>query len=167
MKTPSVSEIISQNPTINFLAGSSFYWSPEKKLVTYSENSIDKPAGIWALLHEISHAKLNHINYSSDVGLLKLEVEAWDKAKSLAIDLNMTIDEDHVQDCLDTYRDWLYRRSTCPNCNIVCIQNSPTSYRCHNCSTIWSVSASRFCRPYRLTKQIKEKRPQTKSATFS
>ena len=162
-----IKEVSSSYPELKIQSGDSFYWSPESKLIVYNKQMVNKDIGLWAFFHEVAHAKLNHNSYSSDLGLLKLEVEAWDEAKKIAIEYGLKIDEDHIQDCLDTYRDWLYRRSTCPTCEIVCLQITPTSYRCHNCSTVWSVSASRFCRPYRMTnKEIKEKRLQN-IATFS
>jgi hypothetical protein len=155
-------------PNIEFKPGNSFYWSPEKKLITYKSSLVNDPAGQWALLHEVAHASLNHVSYSSDLGLLKLEVDAWDRAKVLASKFRIKLEEDHIQDCLDTYRDWLHRRSTCPSCEIICIQNAPTSYKCHNCFTTWTVTASRFCRSYRLlTRHTIEKRLQPKTATFS
>lgn len=168
MKQQVIDYVAEVLPNISLEAGDAFYWSPNKQLITYNLAVMDKPLGQWALLHEASHAILKHLNYSSDVGLLKLEVQAWHNAKKIAKQLGIDIDENHIQDCLDTYRDWLYRRSSCPNCRIVCIQKTATVYSCHNCQTTWSVSASRFCRPYRLTvNQTKEKRSQPKTATFS
>lgn len=168
MSKPIIDKLAIAFPDIKFKSGDSFYWSPNKKLIIYSEDLIDEESGRWALFHELAHAKLGHTSYSSDLGLLKLEVEAWNEAKELSVLYDIKIDEDHIQDCLDTYRDWLYRRSTCPTCEIVCLQFSPINYKCHNCHTTWSVSTSRFCRPYRLkTKEAKEKRLQSKTATFS
>jgi hypothetical protein len=168
MKPPIVDQLEKLLPEVKFVTGEAFYWSPSKKVITYNNSLITKPNGKWALLHEASHAFLKHSRYSSDLALLKLEVDAWDYSKVLAKQFNLKINEDHIQDCLDTYRDWLYRRSTCPNCGIVSLQGKNMKYKCHNCLTSWSVSASRFCRPYRLTlKEDKEKRPQSKTATFS
>jgi hypothetical protein len=145
----------------------SFFWSPKNNKIVYNKSQIDNSVGTWSLLHEAAHALLEHTSYNSDLGLLKLEVEAWDEAKILAEKLNIKIDNDHIQDCLDTYRDWLHRRSTCPNCGIVCIQTSPIEYSCHNCHTSWNVTASRFCRPYRLqTNTQKNEKPQVLTATF-
>lgn len=154
-------------PNTRLESGNSFFWSPKQNKITYNQSSITSPIGIWSMLHEVAHASMGHTNYSSDLELLKLEVEAWDEAKKLAADLGQMIDDDHIQDCLDTYRDWLHRRSTCPNCGIVCLQSTSILYRCHNCNTSWNVSASRFCRPYRL--QIdsqKQEKPQVLTATF-
>lgn len=168
MHQPIVDYVKDLLPSVKLEQGDAFYWSPSKQIITYNKVGVDEETGKWALLHEASHAILKHSNYGSDLGLLKLEVSAWEHAKKLAGDLDIHIDENHIQDCLDTYRDWLHRRSTCPNCQVVCIQQSPTTYRCHNCLTTWTVSASRFCRPYRLTvNKNKEKRLQPKTATFS
>lgn len=136
-------------PEATFRAGTSFYWSPEKRVISYVRPQLDEQDGVWSLLHEAGHAQLGHKTYASDFELLSLEVEAWNTAKELGLELQIAIDEDHIQDCLDTYRDWLHRRSTCPTCGTVGLQHSPVEYRCHNCTTNWSVTASRFCRPYR------------------
>jgi hypothetical protein len=145
----------------------SFYWSPKQNKIIYNKAHIDSSIGTWSMLHEAAHASLQHTSYNSDLGLLKLEVEAWNEAKILANELGIHIDESHIQDCLDTYRDWLHRRSTCPSCGIICIQTSPIEYSCHNCHTSWNVTASRFCRPYRLQiSSNKNEKPQVLTATF-
>jgi hypothetical protein len=138
-------------PDIAFTEGSDFYWSPQQQTVFYASQG-----DAWSLLHELSHALLGHARYQSDFELLALEVAAWDKARVLAPDYGVTIDEDHIQDCLDTYRDWLHQRSTCPRCGTKSLQTDAQHYQCFNCQTIWKVTASRFCRPYRqLTNQTK------------
>lgn len=154
-------------PDVTFTAGDSFYWSPKKQQVTYIAS--DSEQNQWALLHEASHAILDHQTYNSDYELLHLEVAAWHEAKNLSQQYKITIDEEHVQDCLDTYRDWLHQRSTCPSCSTVCFQSSPNEYRCHNCYSTWHVSNSRFCRPYRLRNaKIKEKSPgESPQTTFA
>jgi hypothetical protein len=108
------------------------------------------PESIFSLLHELGHALLEHKDYTYDVELLKIEVAAWDRARTLAEQYGVTLDEDHIQDCLDTYRDWLHLRATCPTCFGRSLQSTETCYRCFNCQTEWSVTRSRLCRPYRL-----------------
>ncbi len=137
-------------PEITFEPHHTSYWSPANSTVYY-QPSATEPA-IWTLLHETSHAILQHTTYDSDFGLLQLEVAAWERAKQLAADLSIRIDEDHIQDCLETYRDWLHQRSTCPRCGIRCFQKDSRHYYCHNCQASWQVSASRFCRAYRMSK---------------
>lgn len=61
----------------------------------------------------------------------------------------LTISEDHIQDCLDSYRDWLHKRSLCPDCNLSSIQIDTHTYMCVFCHKKWHVTAERFCRPYR------------------
>ena len=134
---------------IKFKAGRRFLWSPENGVVSYIAPELRTEQGIWTLLHETGHAQLAHKTYKTDFELLSLEVAAWQQAKLLGKELKITINEDHVQDCLDTYRDWLHKRSTCPTCGTVGLQHTPSEYRCHNCLTNWQVTASRFCRAYR------------------
>lgn len=153
-------------PDIQFVAGDTFLWSPVNQTITYSTSPNKTKVSAWSLLHETGHALLGHNDYKSDLDLLLMEVAAWEEAKTLARKLDITIDEDHIQDCLDTYRDWLHQRSTCPRCGLVCLQVSGSEYRCHNCSCVWKVSSSRFCRPYRLTTTTKHGSKPQKISSF-
>lgn len=146
---------------VKFADTGSFYWSPRTKTIHYDSSKLNTLTGQWALLHETAHAQLEHLSYANDFGLLKLEVAAWQTAHKLAAMLELTIDPDHVQDCLNTYRDWLYARSTCPTCELNSLQIAETTYRCLNCSTQWQVSHSRFCRPYRMQKHTNSKSQET------
>jgi ribosomal protein L37AE/L43A len=137
-------------PDLTFTEGEAFSWSPRKQTITYKPVRSQKVAN-WSLLHELAHALLSHHRYQSDFELLLLEVAAWDKARELATDYGIKIDEDHIQDCIDTYRDWLHQRSRCPSCNNTSLQHNSVIYKCFSCETSWTVTASRFCRPYRLT----------------
>ena len=141
-------------PDLQFLAGTQFSWSPENSTITYKQTASGKKA-TWSLLHETGHALLEHKSYKADFQLLRLEIAAWEKAKQLADDLDISIDNDHIEDCLDTYRDWLYKRSICPTCSNKCLQQDDyVHYRCFNCHTVWRVSTNRFCRAYRRSKNI-------------
>jgi hypothetical protein len=147
------------HPQVRFTAGKDFVWSPETQEVFYISNPKLRAQDAWSLLHETGHALLGHTSYKADIELIRLEMDAWDKAKELAAEFDIRIDEDHIQNCLDTYRDWLYARSICPGCTTKCLQSSNyTHYRCHNCHTTWKVTPSRFARPYRATKGIKAPR---------
>jgi hypothetical protein len=154
-------------PHITCKSGAAFRWSPQEQEITYRGTAHPTELDEWALLHEAGHALLNHKTYNSDLELLLLEVAAWEKASEVAAELGILIDPEHIQDCLDTYRDWLHQRSTCPVCTTTCLQISSTTYRCHNCSTEWRVSTSRFCRAYRRRSLTgKEKKSPAKQATF-
>jgi ribosomal protein S27AE len=142
-------------PELLFTEGKSFCWSPQTRQIFYSLEQ--SQSGPWAVLHETAHALLEHTKYSLDFELLRMEVAAWEAAKELAKKYDITIDEDHMQDCLDSYRDWLYKRSICPSCGTKSIQQDhEASYQCFNCHSTWRVAASRFCRPYRQFKANKK-----------
>lgn len=149
-----------------FESGTTFSWSPQRRRIIYNPISKQRSA-IWSLLHEVGHALLNHQAYESDFELLQLEVEAWAKASELATTYGRTIDQAHIERCLDTYRDWLHRRSTCPTCGLRSPQMTPRTYQCLNCHTGWQVSTSRFCRPYRRLAQTKKPPAAMQQATFS
>lgn len=137
-----------QDETINFKQASSYYWSPKERTVYYQEND-NSEVGNWTLLHELSHGLLRHETYQSDYELVLLEVKAWEHAEKLAKELKIKIDDDHIQDCLDSYRDWQYKRSICPDCALGGVQVDTKTYSCLFCAKSWHVSESRFCRPYR------------------
>jgi hypothetical protein len=154
-------------PSITYRPGEAFRWSPKEQEITYRDTAHPTELDEWALLHEAGHALLSHKTYNSDLELLLLEVAAWEKAVETGASLGIVIDDEHIQDCLDTYRDWLHQRSSCPVCTNTCLQISATTYRCHNCTTEWRVSTSRFCRAYRRRKlSAKEKRSPAKQTTF-
>jgi len=153
-------------PGVTFTQEDSFSWSPDTSTITYKKlpldnlYEVDKPQYTWALLHEASHALLGHKTYKKDVDLLLMEVAAWEKAKNLALQFNIKINEGHIQDCLDTYRDWLHQRSTCPRCGTISLQVSAYTYNCFNCSSVWHVTTSRFCRAYRISIASNKKSPE-------
>lgn len=137
-------------PSISFVQDTAFHWSAQSKTIYYNVGSEDC---VWSLLHELGHASLDHTNYESDIELLHMEVAAWDMARKLGEAYDISISEIHMEDCLDTYRDWLHRRSQCPTCTVHGVQSGPATYQCLNCQTVWAVSADRFCRTYRKQKK--------------
>jgi hypothetical protein len=136
------------HPALTFKAGEAHYWSPKHGEIFYMDAG--GAVNVAGLLHELGHARLGHHGFTSDMELLQKEVDAWQEAMRLAERYGVEISEDHVQDCLDTYRDWLYRRSRCPACEGTGVQQTPKQYLCINCSSSWQVSGSRLRRPYRL-----------------
>ncbi len=150
-----VAQISSDYPHLEVVEGNQFAWHAQKQRLAYRTTGRDTIKDIFSLLHELGHAVLDHIDYTYDIELLQLEVAAWEKARELSVRYATELDEDHIQDCLDTYRDWLHLRATCPTCFARSFQTSASSYRCFNCQTEWSVTRSRLCRPYRLkTNQV-------------
>lgn len=135
---------------LKFKVGKDFMWAPTESTVYYCNTEDDL-----SLLHETCHGILEHKNYHSDIQLVSLELEAWDKAKSLATTYGIEIDDNHIEDCMDTYRDWLHKRSLCPHCNLSGCQIDKNTYQCTFCHQSWKVTSARFCRPYRLKKLAK------------
>lgn len=135
-------------PEFTFKPGQQEHWSPKTKTITYEINQTDEFLS-YGVLHELAHALLGHSNYKSDFELLKLESLAWQKAAQIGAKYGVKIDDDHIQNCLDTYRDWLHRRSKCPACGMHVMQQSAQTYKCFNCGNSWQVSAGRFARSYR------------------
>jgi len=148
---PLVKKLAATYPDLHFVASTKFYWSPKEQTVYY-DTSKDDDQGKWALIHELSHGLLGHKDYRTDFELLQLEVAAWHKAEDVAKLFAVNINQDHIQDCLDTYRDWLHARSKCPACGEHGIQARSGDYTCINCHKTWHVSQERFCRPYRRAK---------------
>lgn len=145
-----IEQLRKDHPSLEFRPGHSHCWSPEFGQILYKNT--DSAHNIEGLLHELGHARLRHDSYKSDLELLRKEVDAWEEAMRLAEVYGVPFDKEHMQDCLDTYRDWVYKRSTCPQCLSTGAQGSEQLYYCINCSNVWGVTASRFCRPYRRSK---------------
>jgi hypothetical protein len=133
-------------PKFNFSVGKQEHWSPKKNTIFYNPNKT-----YFGILHELAHALLKHSDYQNDFELIKLESEAWELAAKIGQKYSIEIDDDYIQNCLDTYRDWLHRRSACPSCGTHVLQNDSSNYRCFNCNTSWHVSSGKFVRAYRKT----------------
>ncbi len=140
-----VAELRQRYPNIGFETDETFMWSPADNTIFYDPKRINTDRGHWSLLHELGHALARHSDYQTDLGLIKLEMQAWHFAKQVGSSLSIDIDEDHIQDCLDSYRDWLHRRSRCPECSQVNPQAESRRYQCFNCRAKWKVSASQLC----------------------
>jgi hypothetical protein len=143
-----VSQVSSDYPQFSFKQGTQEHWSPKAQTIMYNPAQPLKKLR-YGVLHELAHALLDHTDYKSDFELLKLEAKAWELAAQIGKKYDVLIDNEHIQNCLDTYRDWLHRRSTCPSCETHVLQDSPSSYRCFNCGVSWQVSNGRFVRSYR------------------
>jgi len=134
-------KLVADYPAFTFTPGNRFAWSPDQATVYYDATD-DNPA---LFLHELSHGILGHHDYSQDVELVAMESHAWDKALELAKTYGVTITDETVQDNLDTYRDWLHARSTCPNCEATGYQSGKHSYSCVACTHTWRVNEARIC----------------------
>lgn len=88
------------------------------------------------LLHELSHAILGHYSFNVDIERMKMESNAWEKAKELAKNYNIEMDDEFIQTELDTYRDWLHKKSRCPNCGLTRFQTPDSQYHCPRCENL-------------------------------
>lgn len=137
-------------PDFTFQASDEFHWSPQEKVIYYDQNSNDTAS----LLHELAHASLGHQTYIKDIALLEMERDAWHyAATTLGPTCATKIDDTTVQDALDTYRDWLHARSTCPGCKATGVQTKKNQYKCILCSRLWRVNDARICALRRYTLQ--------------
>jgi hypothetical protein len=143
-----IDALITDHPNITFKRSRYFMWSPTTNTVHYRHQPRDEE--IWSLLHELGHALLSHTSFDSDLELLKHERAAWDKAQQIADKYNITISIDHIESSLDTYRDWLYQRSRCPECGQASVQIKTRQYSCFNCLCQWKVPASQACQVKRF-----------------
>ena len=137
-------------PAIKFKEHSEFYWSAFDKTIYYHPKILNTEEGLYRILHEIGHALSDHTNFTSGIQLLKFEAEAWQQAKELAVKYAVIIEDDFIETCLDSYRDWLHLRSTCPDCKNIAVESDSNQYHCFNCFSQWKVPQDQRTRHYRL-----------------
>lgn len=144
-----IQQLSAAHPEFAFEEAAQFSWSPSTRTIFYTS---EEPDARGLLLHELSHALLGHRSYERDVELLAMETAAWERAKvyvaehpELEIDTNTDLSEDTIQDHLDTYRDWLHARSTCPKCSANGYQTDTHVYACPACTHTWRVNEARVC----------------------
>lgn len=121
--------LISNYSEIRIKMGAKFAFRPPRTVVIGPV----EPSWRLLMLHEVGHALCKHKDFRMDVERLKMEVQAWEKAKELAQRYEVEIDEDLIQDELDTYRDWLHQKSRCPKCGLTRFQTPDSQYHCPLC----------------------------------
>jgi len=133
---------------ISFVESEQFSWSPTAQTVFYNPEQAHAPV---LLLHELSHALLGHNEYRRDIELIAMETAAWESAVEQATTFNVRVNDDVIQDHLDTYREWLHARSTCPSCSANGYQVEAFRYECPACAHSWRVNEARLCALRRYT----------------
>lgn len=119
-------------PELRFINGKKYAFHPPRTIVV----GPDEENNSLLLLHEVGHAISGHHDFKMDVQRLKMEAEAWEKARGLAEAYNMEYDDEVAQIELDTYRDWLHKKSRCPNCGLTRFQTPDGSYHCPRCENL-------------------------------
>jgi ribosomal protein L37AE/L43A len=133
-----------------FELGDDFHWFSPTNTIYYENSSDDQYA---FLFHELSHALLGHANYSKDIELVSMERQAWELATKIAQKYGFFISDEIIQLNLDSYRDWMHARSTCPDCSATGLQVNKSAYKCPSCSHKWTVNDARTSALRRYSKK--------------
>ena len=141
-KADFIEELKKEFGQFNFIPGKRFKFKPPKSI--FFEEKTAYPLQHFALLtlHELGHALSNHKDYNIDVKRLKIESEAWQRAKMLIKThenwqkYGVFWDEDFAENELDSYRDWLHQKSKCKTCGLTMYQTSDKKYHCPNCDDL-------------------------------
>ena len=147
---PKLSKVVKDFEQLHFKSAKEFYWSARDRCIYYNEELATTEAGFYQLLHEIGHALSGHHHYESGVELVKMEAEAWQQATEIAKQYGLNVPTEKIERCLDSYRDWLHLRSSCPDCGSVAVEIETNSYQCFNCLQKWTVPIDQRTRRYRL-----------------
>ncbi len=133
-----IKKLAAKFPYLTFSEGAYAHWTPTERVVYYNSN---EPHAEWVILHETAHGILDHHTYSRDIELIKLERQAWDyAAETLAPLFGIPIDNEFIEAQLDTYRDWLHIKSTCPSCQSNGIEQTKQQYLCPHCGQTWQTN---------------------------
>lgn len=124
-----LAKIKSDFPEFRFIDGVRFSFRPPKTIVVGPK----EPNDSLLLLHELGHALSGHRSFDTEVGRMKMEREAWDKARELTLKYGVGYDEELVEGELDTYRDWLHKKTRCPKCGLTRFQTPDGKYHCPRC----------------------------------
>jgi hypothetical protein len=139
---------------LRFVQGGEFKWSPNNQTVTYTTND---DAWTAHLLHEVAHAALNHQECANDAEVIAYEVNAWQYASEvLAPKYNVDVPDIVREDALDTYRDWLHKRSQCPLCQSNGLEQHNNVYKCIYCHQTWRTNHRSCATTRRYVQKIKK-----------
>ena len=119
-------------PKLKFKTGRKFAFRPPRTVIVGPK----EPNAELLLLHEIGHALSGHQDFNTDVGRIKMEVEAWEKARGLAKIYKIKFSDEVMEAELDTYRDWLHQKSRCPVCGLTRFQTPDGQYHCPRCENL-------------------------------
>ena len=124
-----LARIKSDFPEFKFIDGARFSFRPPRTVVVGPEEKSDS----LLLLHELGHALCGHRDFDTSVRRVKMEREAWDKARELAPLYEVEFDDELVEGELDTYRDWLHKKTCCKKCGLTMFQTPDGVYHCPRC----------------------------------
>ena len=119
-------------PDLRFKEGRKFAFRPPRTIFIGPE----EPGAELLLLHEVGPAISGHRDFDVDVKRLKMEVEAWEKARDLANNYGVEFSEEVMEAELDSYRDWLHQKSRCPACGLTRFETPDGQYHCPRCESL-------------------------------
>ncbi|MBR3320251.1 hypothetical protein IKG20_03035 [Candidatus Saccharibacteria bacterium] len=123
-------------PKFSFLPGRKFLFRPPKTIYYLESNENFR----FLLLHELSHAVLGHFTFEKSLERLQLERDAWEKTRELCKTYDVPFDESLAEEELDTYRDWVHKKTLCKTCGLTCLEVSPESLYCPFCQKFYKKS---------------------------
>ncbi len=134
-----IAELERDHPDITFQSSDVAHWSPSERTIYYDHSPTNT-------IHELGHALLGHNSFVQDAELIRIERDAWEKAREIAKKYQVAVSDNSIESAMDNYREWLHRRSLCPTCSQVGIQSvKDLSYSCVNCGTKWQANDARSC----------------------
>lgn len=131
-----ISQLERDFPQFVFTEGETCHWDFASQTIFYADNEV-------RLLHELGHALLGHQDFSSDVTLLHMERDAWNKASEIAQKYGHKISDETIEAAMDSYRRWLHFRALCPTCRQLGVQTAAGGYLCYNCHAQWQPNDAR------------------------
>lgn len=131
-----ITKLQQDHPDLKFKFGPRFSFRPPRTIIIGPLTEELSPLHFQLLLlHELGHALSGHFDYHTDIERLRIEAEAWDKAKKISSFYQIPYDQDFAESQLDSYRDWLHQKSLCKTCQISRYQTPDGIYHCPNCKT--------------------------------
>ena len=116
-----LSLVKSSYPDFSFRPGKKFLFRP-KRSIFYQTSLAPGENFRLLLLHELSHALLGHFSYDTALSRLKIERDAWAKTRLLCKEFSVPFDASFAEDNLDTYRNWVHKKTLCPTCQHTCLE---------------------------------------------
>ncbi len=123
-------------PDFSWQLGTRFKYHPEKTIMIDQNSPAPWPYFALLTLHELGHALSHHKDYKTDVERLRIESEAWQRAKreiTAHPNWGVAYDEEFAEYELDSYRDWLHQKSKCKKCGLTRYQTTDGKYHCPQC----------------------------------
>lgn len=134
VEAAAVRRLMAHYPEVRWAEASRFSFRPPRMV------RLGRAQPHYAMLaaHEVGHCLMGHRDFRTEVGRLRMESEAWERAHAVWSELRLEErgaiwDEEFVEDQLDTYREWLHSKSLCPRCGQVRFQTVDGAFHCLFC----------------------------------